>query len=462
MGFDVALGELVGSLFFGADAAAAAAPEVAAGAADLGAAAGLGVADIAPGAGLAADLGAGLGAGAEAGAGAADIAGAGIGAADLAGAAGAAADLGAGIGAAAADVPSAVDTLASAGLGENVGGAGVTNALSFAPTADTAAGAAPGAAGAGATTASLDPAALVGSGGGTQSASAELAAGGSPSLNATLGADTAAATPVTEPTTAQAAFASNPTQFTNNPFTAETGAALSPDTTAALASAPPTTAGAAGGGLTSTLSSALNSPYTKLAELGLPLGFLGYNLAKGPPPIAPQANLAVANAENQLAPLQGKATANTDLFNQTAATDLNLANNFQISPAQAASISIYQQDSMNQLYQQIAKQGNTDPTKTSEFIQGKQQIDQQALAMQVQMVNQLISTAFQASGAATSGLSAGTNVTNALDQTLMQAAQLQVQQDSNFQNAVGSALQSFGLMAALSGRFGSSNTGATA
>jgi hypothetical protein len=94
-------------------------------------------------------------------------------------------------------------------------------------------------------------------------------------------------------------------------------------------------------------------------------------------------------------------------------------------------------------------------------VEGVNQINQQALTAQVQMVNQLISTAFQASGAATSAIGASSAVTSALDNTLMQAAQLQVQQDQAFQQASSSALQSFGLLAALSGKFGGSNTTAT-
>jgi hypothetical protein len=232
------------------------------------------------------------------------------------------------------------------------------------------------------------------------------------------------------------------------------GNAVSANAMDALANAPAAASG--GGGVTGALNSALNSPYTKLAELGIPLGMLGYNLAKGPAPIPPQANMAQQNAINQLAPLQGKAAANVDLYNQTAAADLNLANNFQISPAQAAAIKTDSDNAKNQLYQQLANEGNTDPTKTTAWAQGVNQINQQALTAQVQMVNQLISTAFQAAGAATSGVGASSAVTSALDNTLMQAAQLQTQQDQQFQQASSSALQSFGLLAALSGKFGGS------
>jgi hypothetical protein len=230
------------------------------------------------------------------------------------------------------------------------------------------------------------------------------------------------------------------------------GNAPSIDSQAASAAAAGANA-AAPPGIWDTLSSAGGSlgklASNPLLQLAVPGGMLAYDLLKGPAPIPSAATAATQNAISQLGPLQGKAQQNVDLYNQTAATDLNLANNFQISPAQAASIDQWKQDQMNQLYQQIANQGNTNPTSSSEFLQGKNQIDQQALAMQTQMVNQLISTAFQASTAANAGVSTATNVTSAIDSLLMQTAQLQVQNDASFNQAVGSAMQAFGLVAGL-------------
>jgi hypothetical protein len=67
----------------------------------------------------------------------------------------------------------------------------------------------------------------------------------------------------------------------------------------------------------------------------------------------------------------------------------------------------------------------------------------------------LISTAFQASTAANAATSTAANVTAQYDNIFMEAAQLQVQQDQAFQQALGSALQSFGLIAGLNAnRFG--------
>jgi len=198
----------------------------------------------------------------------------------------------------------------------------------------------------------------------------------------------------------------------------------------------------------STVGKALTSP---LAMAAIPGALLAKTLIQGPQPIPPAADAATKNAIAQLAPLQGKAQQNVDLYNKTAAEDLNLANNFQISPAQAASIETWKQGQMNGLLQQIANQGITNPTQSSEYLQGKNQIDQQALAMQVQMINQLVSTGFQAASAANAGVSTATNVTSALDNTLMQTAQLQIQMDQQYQQAIGSAMQALGLIAGLQG-----------
>lgn len=435
MAIDLGIGDLVGSLFFGgADAAAA----------DVGGAV---AADALGGAALggAADVGA---------AGAADAALAG----GLGGAAGVDAlttDLGAG----------ALDAGALAGdVGLGAAPSSLSDALTFAP--DTTAGAVDtGAISAvPAPTNALSGASSAADATATTSPAAALA--GSPQIANTLGTQVAPSiTSLSGPSTAQSAIADQTLPIANLADSgsvapaaggitpAGVGDSLTGDTASALANAPASGTSALSS-IESGASSFLNNPLTKVGELALPLGFLGYNLLKGPAALPSDAQQAVENAQTQLAPLQGQANQNVPLFNQTAAQDLNLANNFQISPAQAASIDQYKQDQYNQLLQQIANNGNANPQSSSQWVQGKQQIDQQALAMQVQMVNQLISTAFQSASAANAGVSTATNVTSALDSTLMQAAQLQVQQDAAFQSAIGSALQSFGMLAALS-QFGS-------
>jgi hypothetical protein len=201
-----------------------------------------------------------------------------------------------------------------------------------------------------------------------------------------------------------------------------------------------------------------------LVQMGLPAAFLGYNLLKGPPGVPAQAQEAINNARATDPALAAKAGANIDLFNQTAANDLNLANNFQISPAQAASINTWVNDRQNELRQQIARQQpGVDYKNSSQWIEGNNQIQQQALGMQTQMINQLIQTAFTSASAATNAVSTSANVDNQFNQLLMQAAQLQVQQDASFNSAVGAALQSFGLIAGLNAsKFAKGAAGATA
>ena len=202
------------------------------------------------------------------------------------------------------------------------------------------------------------------------------------------------------------------------------------------------------GGL-STVGSIAGNP---LAQLAVPAGFLGYSLLKGPTPIPPQANAALANAGSSLAGLTNQATQNTPLFNNTVAEDLNLANNFQVSPSQAAQLEKSRQDQYNVLLQQIANQNpGGDPKQSSEWILGKQQIDADILGQQTQMINQLIQTAMSAASAANQSVSTSASITNQYDQLLMQAAQLQTQQDAAFNQSVAAALQSFGLIAGLQG-----------
>jgi hypothetical protein len=285
---------------------------------------------------------------------------------------------------------------------------------------------------------------------------------GPENLNAALG--TTEATAPAEATSAETALGGSPMSevaaSANAPAIGQLGAegGLSTDAQVALAQAGGASAAAAPSAVDSAISG-LGSVGSKvgsiasnpLAQLAIPGALLGYNLLKGPAPIPPQANQAIGNAQANLQQLQGEATKNLPLYQQTAATDLNLANSFQISPAQAASIDVWKQNQYNALRQQIANQnpGSPNVETSSEWVQGKNQIDQQALAQQTQMVNQLISTAFQAATAANAAVSTSANVSAQFDSLLMQAAQLQVQQDTNFQNAVGSALQAFGLIAGL-------------
>jgi hypothetical protein len=180
------------------------------------------------------------------------------------------------------------------------------------------------------------------------------------------------------------------------------------------------TTGAGGGGITGALSSVLSSPWTKAAELALPLGMLGYNLLKGPAPLPPAEQQALQNI--------GGAQA---LGNQY----LKMAANNQLTPAQYAEIQIFTQNSTNALYQRIANSGQ-DPNSSSDYALGVQQIQQQAIAMKQQFINAMVTSGTQAIGLA--------------DGVLQSAANMQVANDNAFNTAVASSLQAFALMGVLS------------
>jgi hypothetical protein len=418
---------------------------------------------------LAPEIGAGLGL-ADLGAGAADVgfgaADVGFGAADAAGAVGAAdaglgaADLGAGavdaglaadLGAGAVDagvvgglgVADALDTAGLAGAGADLSGLGgslgtsvggdAANALALAP--DISTGATPATSAATSLAAGTTPSVPSAAAAFTDPAT-ELA-GTNTNIDAALGADPgslgSASADAAPATLKEGIAANNPLPGANTGLTGGGGAAP-----------------AASSSLTSQLGGVLNSPWTKAAELALPLGFLGSTLYKGAPGIPQQAQQAVNNAQAQAAQLSPQATQNVPLFNQTAATDLTNATNNQISPAQAATLAKYVQDQTNQRYQFYASHGVTDPNSDSRFLGDVAQIKQDALAQQTAMITQLINTAFQSATAANAGLGTAANINSGANNALLQAAQLQAQGDQQYNQAVGDALKSFGLLAAVS------------
>lgn len=175
---------------------------------------------------------------------------------------------------------------------------------------------------------------------------------------------------------------------------------------------------AGGAGIGKSISDVLSSPALRLGAAALPLAS---TLLRGQPQLPPQINT-----------LQNKVTAP---LVATENAQLKAANAGQITPGDAAMISTYVTDQTNQLFQQLANEGVQNPQQDSRFIQGMQQIKQQAMVMTQNFINQEFSTAFQAAGTASSNLIA--------------AAKAQVQQDSNFTNALSAAMTSFGLLATL-------------
>jgi hypothetical protein len=190
--------------------------------------------------------------------------------------------------------------------------------------------------------------------------------------------------------------------------------------TAAPAAAAP--AAAAPSGISGTLSSILASPVTRAVSLAAPLGMLGMTLARGQPNLPP----AMQQNLDQLGPTEA-------LANQ----QLTGAANNQITPAQAQQIATYEQNARNQLYQFYASQGRN-PNQDTDFLQGVAQIEANGVAMRQQFIDSMITHGLQAQGVVSSELTA--------------AANLQVAQDAAFQASIASALQSFGLVAAISSR----------
>lgn len=153
-------------------------------------------------------------------------------------------------------------------------------------------------------------------------------------------------------------------------------------------------------------------------------GFTGLQALQGPPPLPSSAKPLLANGE-VTAPL----IANENL-------NLNAANTGQVTPGNQASISQYTQNARNQLLQQLASSGVTNPQQDTRYVQGMQQIQQQAQIMTQQAIQQEFTQAMSSAGAAS------TNLTN--------AANMQTQSDNAFTTALSSATASIGGMAALS------------
>jgi hypothetical protein len=200
--------------------------------------------------------------------------------------------------------------------------------------------------------------------------------------------------------------------------------AVSPET-AIAGSTSPLPAGTsltAPGGVSAGASSLLSGSTLRNAALLAPIAGLGLTLARGQPSLPP----AMQQALNNLGPAQ-------TLANQ----QLSEGATGQLTPGQFAQIAQYKQNAKNQLYQLFARMGR-DPNSDTDYLQGLQQIDQNAITMQQQFIDSAITNGLKAQGV--------------VDSTLQSAANLQVQQDQAFQASLTSAVQSFGLVAALSSR----------
>lgn len=153
-------------------------------------------------------------------------------------------------------------------------------------------------------------------------------------------------------------------------------------------------------------------------KAALPLGALAYDAIKGPSAL-PTQDSALVSGGSVTGPLQQLETQ--------GATE---ATTGQLTPAQQATITQYTQQQQNQLIQQLASAGVTNPTQDSRYIQGMAQIQQQALALQQQYITAAINEATSAGGAAAGNISA--------------VANQQVQEDTDFQNSLAAAVGALG------------------
>jgi hypothetical protein len=154
------------------------------------------------------------------------------------------------------------------------------------------------------------------------------------------------------------------------------------------------------------------------------LGMLGATMARGPAPLPPaaQQNLAVTGPGSPVYNVSQKY--------------LTEASTGQLQPGETAQIEQYRQNATNQLYQQLANEGVTNPRGDSRFVQGQQAIEQNAQIMYQGFINAAVTNGINALGPTTTAL------TN--------AAQLQMEQDQAYRQALASATQAFGVSAALS------------
>ena len=150
----------------------------------------------------------------------------------------------------------------------------------------------------------------------------------------------------------------------------------------------------------------------------LPLGALAYEAIKGPSQLPGSATALEAG---------GAATAPLLALENQGSTE---AQTGQLTSAQQATITQGVQQQQNQLIQQLASQGVTNPTSDSRYIAGMQQIQQWAQAQQQQYITAAINEATSAGGAASANIS--------------QAANDQIQSDTAYQNALAAAFGALG------------------
>lgn len=138
-------------------------------------------------------------------------------------------------------------------------------------------------------------------------------------------------------------------------------------------------------------------------KAALPLGSMAYDAIKGPAKLPSESSALGPN---------GAATAPLLAMETSAA---NEAATGQLTQPQQAQVLQYVQQQQNQLIQQLANAGVQNPQSDSRYIQGMQQIQQNAIAIQQQFIQQAISEATSAGGAASNNIATVANQQIALD-----------------------------------------------
>jgi len=156
------------------------------------------------------------------------------------------------------------------------------------------------------------------------------------------------------------------------------------------------------------------------AFLGLAGAPLAATLFKGESPLPPQAGQLSALSQ----PLSNFATA-----------ELSAAQNNQVMPGQQAQLNSDRQTALNQWRQALYNQGVQNPESDSRWSQIVSMVDQQIAQEQQGMITANIQSALAAAGGASANL---TNLAN-----------MQVQQDTAFTNALAEASRSLGTVGAL-------------
>lgn len=255
--------------------------------------------------------------------------------------------------------------------------------------------------------------------GGEASGAAPITGVSSSELAAPEGALSSAA-PVAAPVSLGEGASAADTEFLKNAGVNAGNIAGGSEFNAALAAQPsfsPVAADAIGGKAGGVLNGLIPSAST-LEKAALPAGMLAYNAIKGPPPLTAEGKaLGVGGAATQ--PLL-----------DTEKQQLGIANSGQISAPQQQQITNFVNEQQNELIQQLASQGVTNMAGDSRFIQGMQQIREKAIALQQQFIAQALQAGTAAAGAAAGNLNS--------------AAQQSLQNDTNFQSALSSAVGSLG------------------